>query len=210
MMSKKLSGLLEQARRWPGVLTVSYAARELIFPQGGFATGAHLVSRGLVGLFRDTGSLRACLRVLGPGEFLGVEGWLGEERPQYRTAARALTEVELLFFPPCVWERAWANREFQSLVLASVAQTWTDFLEQELRRGDAKNALLWAFQRWGQESTEGLKLALGTHLLASVLGLSRPALKQAFADLDVAQDGEFLVLQGERGARVPALTGSPR
>lgn len=51
MFSTSSLELVERAQAWPGVLSVCYAAGELIFPAGGFATGVYLVEKGLVGLF---------------------------------------------------------------------------------------------------------------------------------------------------------------
>ncbi len=187
--------LVERARAWPGVLPVRYAAGELIFPAGGFATGVYLLEEGLVGLSPKREGPKPVFHLVGPGEFLGLEGWLKEKRPRYRAAARALTPANLLFFPPPVWEKAVADAEFRNLIFSTLGQMWANFLAKDWELGDGQRAVLWAFQRWGERTPRGLCLPLTPGLLAQALGLSRTTVKQALARLDVAQEGEVLVMR---------------
>jgi CRP-like cAMP-binding protein len=204
-MPKDPLKILELAKDWPGVLLVSYGSGELIFPEGGFAIGVYLVERGLVGLFPSATSQKPGLYLARPGEFLGLEAWLSAERPRYQAAARALTKTQLLFFPPAVWEKALEDKEFRKLVFASLGDMWRRFLTEKFSKADTQNAVLWAFQEFGEETSQGFSLPLSPGLLAQALGISRTKLKQALASLGVAQDGDFLVLP-----KKPALTGSPQ
>lgn len=195
MFSTSFPEFVERARAWPGVLPVRYAADELIFPAGGFATGVYLVEKGLVGLFPRGERQKPVFHLVGPGEFLGLEGWLSEKRPRYRAAARALTPANLLFFPPPVWEKVVADAEFRNLIFSTLGQMWANFLAKDWEPGDGRRAVLWAFQRWGERTPRGLCLSLNPGLLAQALGLPRTTVKQALARLDVAQEGEVLVMR---------------
>lgn len=195
MFSTSSCEFAERARAWPGTLSVRYAADELIFPAGGFATGVYLVEKGLVGLFPRGEGQKPVIHLVGPGEFLGLEGWLNEKRPQYQATARALTSANLLFFPPPVWEKAVADMEFRNLVFSTLGQMWANFLTKAWAPSDGQWAVFWAFQRWGERTPRGLCLPLSPGLLAQALGLSRMMVKQALARLDVAQEGETLVLK---------------
>lgn len=187
-----------RAQNLPGVLSVKYQAGELVFPEGGFAAGVYLVAQGLVGLFRTRGYQNVCLFVAGPEDLFGLEAWLNQGRPQYRAAARALTDVNLLFLPLPVWEKAVEDEEFRKLVFSHLAQMWLDALERGAHKADAQAAILWAFQRWGQEIPEEVQLPLNTSVLAVALGLSRTAVKQAVARLGIAQREDRLVLERDR------------
>lgn len=197
--------ILERAKDWPGALLVSYDSGELIFPEGGFAAGVYLLERGLVGLFPSATSRKPGLCLVRPGEFLGLEAWLSTERPRYQVAARALTKAQLFFFPPAVWEKALEDKEFRKLVFACLGDMWRRFLTETFSKADAQNAVLWAFQEFGEETPQGFCLPLSPGLLAQALGISRTKLKQALARLGAMQDGDLLVLP-----KKPAFTGSPR
>ncbi|MBC7222278.1 Crp/Fnr family transcriptional regulator [Candidatus Bipolaricaulota bacterium] len=196
MLSTVPPSLLERARAMPGVLSVHYGSGELIFPVDGFAVGVYLLERGLVGLFTRGGPGRKNrVHLVEPGEFFGLEGCLEEERPRYRATARALTPVDLLFFPPPVWEKALADTKFRRLVLAAFGQMWVNFLTKDEVTKDGQHAVLHAFQRWGHWSPQGLCLPLKPGLLAQVLGLSRAAVKHALDRLGAVQEGDALVLK---------------
>ncbi len=202
--------LLERVRNLSGVLSVKYRAGELIFPEGGFAAGVYLVRQGLVGLFCPCGSRNLCVYVAGPGELFGLEAWFKTARPQYRVAGRALTEADLFFLPSGLWEKAGEDREFRELVFSALAQMWLSLWEREARKTEAPAALLWAFQRWGEETPEGIRLSLSPHVLAMALGLSRGALKRAMVHLGVSQREDRLILKRERLLEAHALTRSPQ
>lgn len=202
--------IVHYAYRVPGVLPVSYATRELIFPAGGFASGVHLVTRGLVGLYAPSAKEKVAFHVLRSGDLLGLEAWLFPERPQYLATARALTDVDLLFFPPPVWTKVLEDPEFQRLLFAAIAQTWKGMVTKSIYQLEAKSAVAWAFQHWGEPTPQGLRLPLSLGLLAQVLNLSRTTVKLALQRLNVAQNGEFLIWSMGSAQEILASTESPR
>ncbi|MBC7318252.1 Crp/Fnr family transcriptional regulator [Candidatus Bipolaricaulota bacterium] len=202
--------LWERLRNLAEVFPVNYRAGELIFPEGGFAAGTYIVGQGLVGLFRSHGTKNVCLYVAGPGELLGLEAWLDNVPPQHLTAGRALTDVNLIFLPTPAWKKALEDQEVRKLVFSCLAQMWFDVLEREAYKADAQAAVLWAFQRWGEETPQGVRLSLNPNVLAMVLGLSRTAVKQALVRLGITEGERHLILDKRNLAKAPAFTKSPQ
>ncbi len=210
VMLSAVKDLVGYAQRVPGVLSVAYAARELIHPAGGFASGVYLVAQGLVGLYAPNHGQRVVFHVLKPGDFLGLEAWLPDARPQYVATARALTDVDLLFFPPPVWNRAMEDTEFRALVFAALGQIWKGLITKDIHHRDAQGGVVWAFQHWGERTPHGVRLPLNLSLLAQILGLSRTTLKQALRRLGVVQDGDALMLPKAWAQDFLGATGSPQ
>lgn len=184
--------LIAEVAGLPGTLVVPHRAGDLIFQDGAFAAGVYLVSQGLVVVGGYLSEEPRAVALAGRGDLLGLEAWHSITPPRYEGFARALTETELLFATADAWSRALDRPAFRELALASLADLVLDQRRLALHRDCPDRALAWALVRWGQpvagQGQVRLEIPAGT--LASILGVSRGALRQAvtcLADQGAAQ-----------------------
>jgi len=82
-------------------LHVRYPPGELIYKAGSYAAGTYLVSDGFVSEYNMPQKGRpekSLLEILGPGDLIGLEVFLGGRTELHLSCARAITETELFFF----------------------------------------------------------------------------------------------------------------
>ncbi|HEU68200.1 MAG TPA: hypothetical protein ENN53_03150, partial [Candidatus Acetothermia bacterium] len=121
-----------------------------------------------------------------------METWRSEAAPRYQGFARALTAATLLFATADAWARALDRPPFRDLVLSALADLVLDRRTLALHRAGPERALAWTLVRWGErtDGKEQVQLASPAATLASILGVSRNALRQAVSrlvELDAAQ-----------------------
>jgi CRP-like cAMP-binding protein len=79
-------------------LHVRYAEGELVHQAGSYAAGTYLIAEGLVSDRASVGGRGGAVEILGPGDLLGLEGFLDGSNDLHQTSARAVTETDLYFF----------------------------------------------------------------------------------------------------------------
>jgi CRP-like cAMP-binding protein len=81
-------------------LHIRYPKGELIYQAGGYAAGAYLISGGVVSEIIPDQKRRKCppVEILGPGDILGVEIFLGNGEEIHLCRTRAITDTEVFFF----------------------------------------------------------------------------------------------------------------
>lgn len=174
---------LERLGGW--AVRMQYAKGDLVVQEGSAFTGVYLVTRGLlnVGKYASIPNKFRTLRILGPGEFFGLETLMVAKQQTNLRFARALLDSELYFFRG---ERFLAFLRSAPQGLASIS----NFLARELAmqdykltrdayEGDLSNLASFLFDTcdpglertasvfWGARPTRSL--------LASILGISEQA-----------------------------------
>lgn len=81
-------------------LHIRYPKGELIYQAGGYAAGVYLISGGVVSEVIPNQKRRKYppVEILGPGDILGVEVFLGNEEEIHLCQTRAITDTEVFFF----------------------------------------------------------------------------------------------------------------
>jgi len=79
-------------------LHVRYAEGELVYQAGSYAAGTYFIAEGLVSDRASVGGRGGAVEILGPGDLLGLEGFLDGSNDLHQTSARAVTETDLYFF----------------------------------------------------------------------------------------------------------------
>jgi len=178
---------------------VTHHPGDLIFQDGAFAAGVYLVSEGLVMVGGYAPDEPRAVALAGPGDLLGLEAWRSATPPRYEGFARALTPTRLLFATADAWARALDRPPFRELVLSALADLVLDRRTLALHRDRPECSLAWTLVRWGERLDDGnrVRLAVPAAILASILHLSRSALRQAttrLAELGPAQlvDGHIV------------------
>ena len=191
-MNRRRENLIAEVKSLPGTLVVDHHQGDLIFQDGAFAAGVYLVSEGLVMEGRYAPDEPRAVALAGPGDLLGLEAWGSATPPRYEGFARALTATTLLFATSDAWARALDRPPFRELVLSALADLVLDRRALALHRDRPDRSLAWTLVRWGERVDDGsrVRLTVPAAILASVLHLSRSALRQAssrLAELDAAQ-----------------------
>jgi CRP-like cAMP-binding protein len=191
-MDRRRESLIAEVAALPGTLVVPHHPGDLIFQDGAFAAGVYLVAEGLVTVGGYAPGTPRPVALAGRGDLLGLEAWRSEPAPRYQGFARALTAATLLFATADAWSRALDRPPFRELVLSALVELVLDRRPLALYRDRPELALAWTLIRWG-EKTDGegqVRLSIPAATLASILGVSRNAVRQAVArlsDLDAAQ-----------------------
>ena len=190
--NRRRENLIAEVKSLPGTIVVSHHQGDLIFQDGAFAAGVYLVSEGLVMVGGYAPDEPRAVALAGPGDLLGLEAWGSPAPPRYEGFARALSATTLLFATSDAWARALDRPPFRELVLSALAGLVLDRRTLALHRDRPDRALAWTLVRWGARVDSGsrVRLAVPAAILASVLHLSRSALRQAstrLAELDAAQ-----------------------
>jgi CRP-like cAMP-binding protein len=184
-MTDPRRSLIAEVAALPGTLIVTHRPGDLIFQDGAFAAGVYLVAEGLVAVGGSGPGAPRPVALAGRGDLLGLEAWRSEPSPRYQGFARALTPATLLFATADAWARAMDRPPFRELVLSALAELVLDRRTLALHRDHPELALAWTLVRWG-ERTDGegqVRLSISAATLASILGVSRNALRQAVARL---------------------------
>ncbi len=191
-MDRRRGSLISEVANLPGTLVVTHQPGDLIFQDGAFAAGVYLVAEGLVAVGGYAPGVSRAVALAGPGDLVGLEAWRSATPPRYQGFARALIAATLLFATADAWARALDRPPFRELVLSALAELVLDRWTLALHRDQPERALAWTLVRWG-ERTDGegrVRLAIPAATLASILGVSRNALRQAvnrLAELDAAR-----------------------
>lgn len=180
-MDRRRESLIAEVASLTETLVVTHQPGDLIFQDGAFAAGVYIVSEGLVIVGGYAPGEPRAVALAGPGDLLGLEAWKSATPPQYEGFARALTRTTVFFATADAWARALDRPPFRDLVLSALADLVLDRRTLALHRDRPDLALAWALVRWGERLDGGnqVKLGVPAATLASILGVSRSALRQA-------------------------------
>lgn len=203
-----LAGLLQETTREIKDVLVprEWKANSILFREGEYCSGLHLVESGIVKLYTASGSGREQIvhLVSDPGPITLTPLF---ERNDYASSAAALTDARTLFMPRAEFERffhtysdfAYAvTCELARRVRATIRIAETIALKQVPSRVAARimeNARL----HGALESRQSFRMTLNQEELARLLGTSRESVARAFSDLRRAG------VIDQRGSRVRIL-----
>ncbi|MCK4394082.1 Crp/Fnr family transcriptional regulator [Candidatus Bipolaricaulota bacterium] len=192
-------------------LHVRYPLGELIYKAGSYAAGTYLVSSGFVSEYNMPQKGRpekSLLEILGPGDLIGLEVFLGGRTELHLSCARAITETELFFFERAAFMKLIEEEEtIKSYCLSCLSHRFYSLKQGafspsntplEERVGRLLLGLAEKSGEHGEEGTVFLSPEVTRATLSQLLGVSTAKVDRAIAALpQISQVGEQMALSPE-------------
>lgn len=192
-------------------LHVRYPSGELIYKAGSYAAGTYLVSSGFVSeynMLQKRRPKKSLLEILGPGDLIGLEVFLGGRNDLHLSCARTITEAELFFFERAAFMKLIEEEEaIESYCLSYLSHRFYSLKQEafsasntplEERVGRLLLGLAEKSGEHGEEGTVFLSPEVTRATLSQLLGVSTAKVDRAIAALpQVSQVGERMVLSPE-------------
>ena len=178
------------------LLPIRYEEGDLIFQEGAYAAGIYIVSKGLIQYGRTVGPhshrKRHILKLVGPGEVMGLEALFIEGQPTRVGYAKALTDAVVAFIERELILELLPGEPSLALNLCRRLAREVLFLEYKLTRSVCRTIeenvallLLSLGQRYGIREEKGLYIGveLKRSTIAEVLGISLESLMRVLRKL---------------------------
>lgn len=178
------------------LLPIRYEEGDLIFQEGAYAAGIYIVSQGLIQYGRMVGPhshrKRHILKLVGPGEIIGLEALFIEGQPMRLGYAKALSDTVVAFIERDLILELLPEEPSLALNLCRRLAREVLFLEYKLTRSVCRTIeenlallLLSLGRRYGIREEEGLYIGveLKRSTIADVLGISLESLMRAMRKL---------------------------
>jgi CRP/FNR family transcriptional regulator len=214
-VSPKALSRLEEA-----LLPIRYREDELIFQEGAYAAGIYIVSQGLVQCGRHAGGRRHILKLVGPGEMIGLESLFMEGQPTRLGYAKALTDTVVAFIERDLILELFPKEPSLALNLCRRLTREVLFLEYKLTRSVCRTIeenvallLLSLGRKYGIKEEGGLYIGveLKRSTMADILGISLESLMRVLRKLRergiISFEGRRIIIRDEE--RLEGLVEPP-
>lgn len=174
------------------MLPIRYGEGDLIFQAGAYAAGIYVVSQGLIQYGRRVGGRRHILKLVGPGEMIGLEALFMEGQPTRLGYAKALTDSVIAFIERELILELFPKEPSLALNLCKRLTREVLFLEYKLTRSVCRTIeenvallLLSLGKKYGIKEEKGLYIGveLKRSTMADILGISLESLMRVLRKL---------------------------
>jgi len=174
------------------LLPIRYEEGDLIFQAGAYAAGIYIVSQGLIQYGRWAGGRRHILKLVGPGEMIGLEALFMEGQPTRLGYAKALTDAVVAFIERDLILELFQREPPLALNLCRRLTREVLFLEYKLTRSVCRTIeenvallLLSLARKYGIKEEKGLYIGveLKRSTMADILGISLESLMRVLRKL---------------------------
>jgi len=192
------------------LLPIGYREGELIFQAGAYAAGIYIVSQGLVQYGRWVGGRRHILRLVGPGEIIGLTALFMEGQPTRLGYAKALSDTLVAFIERDLILELLPQEPSLALNVCKWLTREVLFLEYKLTRSVCRTIeenvallLLNLGRKYGIKEERGLYIGveLKRATMADILGISLESLMRVLRRLRergiVSFEGRKILIRDE-------------
>lgn len=200
------SGVSDEAlsRLEEAMLPIRYGEGDLIFQEGSYGAGIYIVSYGLIQYGRQVGGKRHILRLVGPGEMIGITALFMEGQPTRLGYAKGLTDTVVAFIERDLILELFHQEPSLAFNLCQGLTREVLFFEYKLTRAVCRTIeenvallLLSLGRKYGIKQEGGLYIGveLKRSTMADILGISLESLMRVLRKL---REREVISFRGRK------------
>lgn len=174
------------------LLPIRYGENDLVFQAGSYAAGIYIVAQGLLQYGRRAEARRHILKLVGPGEMIGITALFMQGQPTRLGYAKALTDTTVAFVEREIMLELFHQEPSLAFNLCQSLTKEVLFLEYKLTRSVCRTIeenvallLLSLGRKYGIKEERGLYVGveLQRSTMADILGISLESLMRVLRKL---------------------------